>query len=574
MSVDNASFPYEEPSIATILIQSSFLLLLNGINFILDKTVYCGLVGQLFIGVAYGSPGAKWLHSDAETVITDLGYLGLILLVFEGGLSTSITSLRANLFLSIRVALTGLGLPIALSFVLQPLTDATALQAFAAGAALCSTSLGTTFTVLQTSGLTTSRLGVVLTSAAMMDDVVGLVMVQVISELGGSAFTATTVIRPVFVSIAFAIMVPVCCWLVITPLTLRYQAWSLKQSGHLQKMLSQPGTPLILHLLILFGMVAAGSYAGTSNLFTAYLAGVAISWWDVLHTPSDVSSAEQSTPDTQSEPAVRSSATPGVLKDMASRGDIDLAPRSGMAIYEHYLQQAVNRILKPLFFASVGFSIPIRNMFNGPVVWRGIVYTSLMLLGKLACGLWLIQISITLPASLSTMPSRILELILELRSCFKLQPAPKKSKSATPTAETVQMKRVERRKSVSQSQGGPAIARAYPQAAVPSISAEDATTPNSDKATSLYPAAIVGTAMVARGEIGFLISSLAQSRGIFDSDGGVIFLVVTWAIMLCTILGPLAVGLLVKRVRRLEKSNHSRAGQERPRDVLGVWGVG
>lgn len=57
--------------------------------------------------------------------------------------------------------------------MLVVLANATPLQAFAAGAALCSTSLGTTFTVMQTSGLSATRMGVVLTSAAMMDDVVG-----------------------------------------------------------------------------------------------------------------------------------------------------------------------------------------------------------------------------------------------------------------------------------------------------------------------------------------------------------------------------------------------------------------
>ena len=90
-----------------------------------------------------------------------------------GGLLTSFKALKANLLLSAGVALTGIALPIALSFCLLPLTGATLLEAFAAGAALCSTSLGTTFTVLSTSGLVATRLGVVLSSAAMMDDVVG-----------------------------------------------------------------------------------------------------------------------------------------------------------------------------------------------------------------------------------------------------------------------------------------------------------------------------------------------------------------------------------------------------------------
>jgi len=53
-----------------------------------------------------------------------------------------------------------------LSFVLMAPLAATALQAFAAGAALYSTSIGTTFTILSTAGLSKTRLGVVLGSAA------------------------------------------------------------------------------------------------------------------------------------------------------------------------------------------------------------------------------------------------------------------------------------------------------------------------------------------------------------------------------------------------------------------------
>lgn len=77
--------PYHEPEIPIILIHSSFLLLLNVVNFLLDKAVYCGLLGQVFIGVAWGTPGANWLGGHAEEVIVQLGYLELLLLVYEGG---------------------------------------------------------------------------------------------------------------------------------------------------------------------------------------------------------------------------------------------------------------------------------------------------------------------------------------------------------------------------------------------------------------------------------------------------------------------------------------------------------
>lgn len=85
MSSDStASLPYHEPSIETLLILSSFIILLNAINWIVDKWLFCGLVGQILIGVAWGAPGGQLLASDTEKAIVELGYIGLILLVFEG----------------------------------------------------------------------------------------------------------------------------------------------------------------------------------------------------------------------------------------------------------------------------------------------------------------------------------------------------------------------------------------------------------------------------------------------------------------------------------------------------------
>ena len=84
VSESAASLPYHEPGIVTILVLTSFLLLLNIINAVLDRVLYCGLLGQVLIGIAWGTPGAKWLSTEVEEVIVQLGYLGLILLVYEG----------------------------------------------------------------------------------------------------------------------------------------------------------------------------------------------------------------------------------------------------------------------------------------------------------------------------------------------------------------------------------------------------------------------------------------------------------------------------------------------------------
>lgn len=245
-----ASLPYHEPDIITILVLTSFLLLLNTINAALDKVLYCGLLGQVLMGIAWGTPGAKWLTGSVQDTVVQIGYLGLILLVYEGmwipetpmtSCSTFLsrtehTSMimrltpnrRTPYFISVaqgqlvaflrRSSYRNRSTYCLLIYTTGPI-NATPVQAFGAGAALCSTSLGTTFTVLGASGLASSRLGVVLTSAAMMDDVVGLVMVQVISNLGGDSFTWVTIVRPILVSIVFAALVPIICLYVVKPLT-------------------------------------------------------------------------------------------------------------------------------------------------------------------------------------------------------------------------------------------------------------------------------------------------------------------------------------------------------------------
>ncbi|KAH6866443.1 Sodium/hydrogen exchanger family-domain-containing protein [Alternaria rosae] len=575
-SQDAASLPYHEPGIVVILVLTSFLILLNVVNAALDRVLYCGLLGQVLVGIAWGTPGAKWLSESLEEMVVQLGYLGLILLVYEGGLSTSFQSLKANLLLSSGVALTGILVPIGLSYTLQGLLDASPVQAFAAGAALCSTSLGTTFTVLGSSGLATTRLGVVLTSAAMMDDVVGLVMVQVISNLGGDNFSWVTVVRPVLVSVAFAVIAPLFCLFVAKPLTAWLNASREAHPGaHLSALLQRTQTAFVIHTLILIALVAGATYAGTSNLFAAYIAGASISWWDsdVPHPtsasamnaadekrqatvgPMLESSASPSTEPPKTEADQDHPAIPSQPSNMDKHEHVNMT--SGAAIYEHYYHPAVSKILQPFFFASIGFSIPITRMFRGAIVWRGIVYAVLMTFAKLVCGLWLVRFSIS-PGKKT--PSRIL-------SKVRMPLVPHlwgKSGGAPPAQE-----------GVTSTQAGATPSRTRPTTSPSSTENEARSSPSPPKPFSLHPPLILAFAMCARGEIGFLISGVAESQGVFGETSGEptdIFLVVTWAIVLCTILGPLAVGLSVRRVKALQ-ARKDKEQEGAGRDVLGVWGV-
>jgi Kef-type K+ transport system membrane component KefB len=478
--------------------------------------------------------------------------------------------------------------------------------------------------------LTESRLGVILTSAAMIDDVIGLIMVQVISNLGGgggSSFNAVTVVRPIGVSLAFAVLTPLACTFIVRPVAHHF----IQKSGSgstisLVKFMRSKHGLFLLHTSALIGMVAASSYAGTSNLFAAYLAGVVVTWFDELGDKKATSEARSAGSSSQ-ERITPKSGVESPQNDLASEPVADLQdnaqptgsdqteehtankrhpeqssnlsssttptntptkPKStGTEIYDHYYSTVTSLILKPFFFASIGFSIPITQMFVGKVVWRGLVYATLMALGKFLCGLCLVRFDGVPRASLPGIPRswRFPSLLLR-RDCFPPARPPHRTGDTTTTAATAATATA----TASSARTTPTITPTAAPPREPAAPQNPAMPPQkkplrTPKPLSLYPAGILGSAMIARGEIGFLVSSLAASNGIFDGDGdgggggkqpssasSDLFLVVTWAILICTVLGPVAVGLLVKRVRALTQAA-GRAGATGREDPLGAWGV-
>ncbi|KAI8628452.1 Sodium/hydrogen exchanger [Xylariaceae sp. FL1651] len=548
--------PYHEPSFVELIISSSILLALNSINSVLDRTVACGLVGQ--------------------SVVTGLGYLGLILVVFAGGVSTDVVALKKNLVLSVVVAVTGVVTPIALSFALLATTgpflgkseSATPLQAFAAGAALCSTSLGTTFSVPQASSLSRTRLGAVIASAALLDDVVGLVVVRIITNLGqagNSDIEPAAVLRPVLVSAAFAIAVPLACRFLLRPgrdrivgrrEEVRMKVWIVSQEAR-----------FVVQTALLMLLIVAATFAGASILLAAYITGVVLPTVETHSNEAPTRAYRQPQRHGQ-HMEVEPKFCESVLRERGSSGDSPPLPLAGKEtspprytvsrVYDTYYAQAVNFVLKPFFF-----------LFVGEIIWRGIIYSILMIIGKLLCGLWLVRFLISIngawKGSNSFILSKCPQTVSKIRS-WRLKP-------------TTGLRDLQERRT-------PRVCGAAPPP--PSLAqpttVTSATLGHSSKLAtpptplSLYPAAAIGCAMVARGKIGFLISLTAESQGVFRrpdesaSEALELFLIITWAIFLCTIVGPLCAGLLVRRVKKLEKA--SEASGNGSRNVLGVWGVG
>ncbi|WWC60715.1 uncharacterized protein I303_103291 [Kwoniella dejecticola CBS 10117] len=516
-----SSFTYHEPSIVQLLILSSWLYLLNLFGWISQHLLSAQLLGQILIGIIYGEPLAGWLDESWQEAFIAVGYLGLLLIVFEGGLSSSFNNVITLLPLSICIALTGILLPIGLSFILMPLASFSPLHAFAAGAALSSTSLGTSLSVLNPASvgfdLRQSKLGTALLSAAVLDDVVAFVLSNILGTLGqdstGTSEIGKNVGRTIGVTIGIGIALIPCTRYALKPMygalvdnqiKLNDAAWA--------------GEPSFLGFmtLIFVGLIAATGFAGTSPLYGAYIAGLACAYLSDStvragnsksgYEQSEIGSADRLEHGTEScgegqgpghgevemvdfrlrrHKTFPGSPTPSTFGCTHQSLHISLSQPvianqieeghnpSLRSSFEIYLTPILTYLLVPIFFGSIGYCIPFVPLWKGRIIWRGIIYAILMLLGKLACGIWLV-----------------------------VWIKPKRSTT----------------------RGGDVISFS----------------------SSWKGAVFLGSAMVARGEIGLLISQIAYNTHtpLLKEDE---FLIVNWGIILCTIIGPLSVGWTIRR---------------------------
>lgn len=107
---------YHEPTILPTLTLISFFLILSLSSFLADKIFRAGLIGQIVVGLIYGAPVGNILPPQWQETFLALGYVGLLVIIFEGGLTIRMDLLRENFGLSVVAAAVGVLVPIALSF--------------------------------------------------------------------------------------------------------------------------------------------------------------------------------------------------------------------------------------------------------------------------------------------------------------------------------------------------------------------------------------------------------------------------------------------------------------------------
>lgn len=142
------------------------------------------VLGELLAGVLLGPSLLGLVPLSAGILL--LAEIGVILLLFEVGLETDLGELLSVGGPAMTVALVGMVLPFLGGYALTRIAGFSTLTAIFVGAALTATSIGITSRVLSELGVLTSREGQIILGAAVADDILGLVVLAVVSQIAAT----------------------------------------------------------------------------------------------------------------------------------------------------------------------------------------------------------------------------------------------------------------------------------------------------------------------------------------------------------------------------------------------------
>lgn len=236
------------------------------------------VLGELVAGIVLGSSVLGVIPTGPDDplrpVIAFLAEIGVVVLLFEIGLETDLKAMARVGAPATAVALVGVAVPFLLGFLywVSPLHapepapgDATTVAIFV-GATLTATSVGITGRVLSDLKCMDSTEARLILGAAVIDDVLGLVILGVVSGLAaGAAVSALGVVRTLAVAVGF-LVAAVALGAALAP----------RIFGLVNRMRVR-GVLLVSAFAFLLLLAALAARAGSALIIGAFAAGIILS---------------------------------------------------------------------------------------------------------------------------------------------------------------------------------------------------------------------------------------------------------------------------------------------------------
>ncbi|MBR5370775.1 MAG: cation:proton antiporter [Oscillospiraceae bacterium] len=189
---------------------------------ILFATKFCGMitrklglpqvVGMIIAGLLIGPalfagtgfPGIIHPTEQEMNVLKSFSQIGVVFILFSSGLETDFKEMKRSGIAATSIALAGVIVPIALGTCAALLfmggfsvaqDQEKLMNALFVGCILSATSVGITVETLRELGKLKTKIGMTVLSAAIIDDVIGIIALSIITGLGGEGSIGGTLLR-------------------------------------------------------------------------------------------------------------------------------------------------------------------------------------------------------------------------------------------------------------------------------------------------------------------------------------------------------------------------------------------
>ncbi len=284
-----------------------------------------GIVGQILAGVVIGPSVLGWMAPN--DFLTALAELGVMFLLFRVGLEVKASDLMKVGPMAAWVAVLGVALPFVLGWGLLRLWGEPQIESIFVGAAMVATSVGITAQVLAAKGLLQERASRIILAAAVIDDVLGLLILALVSSLAKGKVNVLELALTATLAIGFTLIVV---------------KWGTKTMQrlvpHVDEKLRGGEAQFAMAMILLFALSVLAVYAGVAAIIGAFLAGMV------------------------------------------------LAESVGHRV--HDLAQGVTELLVPFFLAGIGLHFSLSALSNwSTVTLAGVILLAAMLSKFIGCGL-------------------------------------------------------------------------------------------------------------------------------------------------------------------------------------------
>ncbi|MBQ7128380.1 MAG: cation:proton antiporter, partial [Clostridia bacterium] len=252
--------------LAIILLVSKFLSKLSA------KLGLPNVVGMLLAGVLIGFiqyiPNQEIITPPAMEGLGFLAKIGVILIMFSAGLSTDFESIKEVGKPAVFITLAGviapmlLGLAVAVSFSMSNsiMTD------LFYGVILTATSVSVTVATLKEMGKLNSKVGNTIITAAILDDIIGIVVLSVVVSLDSKKGESANPIKVILMTLAFFI-----CAIVFGFIIKKIFMWLSIRYPHHRLI------PIYSVAVCFFFSFASEHWFGVADITGAFVAGLVLS---------------------------------------------------------------------------------------------------------------------------------------------------------------------------------------------------------------------------------------------------------------------------------------------------------